>query len=113
MRTPTTAGRHEDEARNQHANQQDSHDLLPARAEARSEQRHSADRENNKARKSVRGGLDAKFAVVLTVSVEMPPDSALNEQAGAGVPPPVMERSEGHAIDVEAIRPSDGNGRSG
>jgi len=44
---------------------------------------------NNKAR--VPAGLDAEFAVVLTVSVEMPPDSALNEQAGAGVPPPVME----------------------
>ena len=42
---PTAAGRHEDETRNHHADQQDSEQLLPARAEARSEQRHSTDRE--------------------------------------------------------------------
>jgi hypothetical protein len=29
--------------------------------------------------------------VVLTVRVELPLDTALNEQVGAGVPPPVME----------------------
>ena len=107
----TTAGGHEDEARNQHADQQDSDQHLPARAKARSEQRHSTDREQQGIEESrrprricrrVRCGADSQGGTAV---------SHRAERTGWCGGPSSGNRAaaEGHATS-ETIHRGDGNG---